>query len=32
MARMSDLALGVSWSMARYGWYVGGMWRGFTVE
>jgi len=32
MARISDPALGVSRAMARYGWYVGGMWRGFIVE
>ena len=32
IARISEPALGVNREMARYGWYVGGMWRGFIVE
>jgi len=32
MARISEPALGVSRDIARYGWYGGGMWRGFMVE
>jgi hypothetical protein len=32
IARISDPALGVSRAMARYGWYGGGIQRGFIIE
>jgi hypothetical protein len=32
MARISEPALDVSRAIARYGWYGGGIWRGFMLE
>jgi hypothetical protein len=32
MIMISEPALGVSRAIARYGWYGGGIWRGFMVE